>query len=130
GSIAMPAKRGRHRASLLSAAALIAAVSAAGLAGWLLRARVTSGASTGPLQVQRLTDLVGLEESPTISPDGKTLAFVTSSDPGGKRQIWTRLLGGGTSLLVTKEHNDHYSPRWSPDSSSILYLARKSTRLN
>jgi Tol biopolymer transport system component len=122
GSIAMPAKRTRHRAALLSAAALIAAVSAAGLAGWLLRARVTSGASTGPLQVQRLTDLVGLEESPTISPDGKTLAFVTSSGPGGKRQIWTRLLGGGTSLLVTKDDNDHYSPRWSPDSSSILYF--------
>jgi serine/threonine protein kinase len=121
GSIPTPLKQTRNRASLLSLAALIAAVSAAGLAGWLLRARVTSGASTAPLQVQRLTDLVGLEESPTISPDGKTLAFVTSSGPDGKRQIWTRLLGGGTSLLVTKDDNDHYSPRWSPDSSSILY---------
>ena len=118
GSIAMPAKRRRYRASLLPAAALIAAVSAAGLAGWLLRARVNSSAPPAPLQVQRLTDLVGLEESPTISPDGKTLAFVTSSGPGGRRQIWTRLLGGGTSLLVTKDDNDHYSPRWSPDSTA------------
>jgi serine/threonine protein kinase len=122
GSIATPAKRARDRTPIVWAAALIAAVSAAGLAGWLLRARVTSGAPTAPLQVQRLTDLVGLEESPTISPDGKTLAFVTSSGPDGKHQIWTRLLGGGTSLLVTKDDNDHYGPRWSPDSSSILYF--------
>jgi serine/threonine protein kinase len=120
GSIAMPAKRTRYRASLLPAAALIAAVSAAGLAGWLLRAR-TSRIPTAPLQVQRLTDLVGLEENPTISPDGKTLAFVTSSGSDGKRQIWTRLIGGGTSLLVSKDDVDHYGPRWWPDSSSILY---------
>jgi serine/threonine protein kinase len=121
GTISTPLKKTRRRQWVAWTAALIAAVAIGGLTGWMLRARMARGAATAPLQVQRLTDLVGLEESPAISPDGKTLAFVTFSGSSGKRQIWTRLLGGGTSLLVTKDDLDHYSPRWSPDSSSIFY---------
>ena len=71
------------------------------------------------VQVQRLTDLVGLEEAPAISPDGKMVAFVSVA--GGKRQIWVRLLASGAPLAVTKDELDHYGPRWSPDSGSLIY---------
>ena len=69
--------------------------------------------------MQRLTDLVGLEEAPAISPDGKMVAFVSVA--GGKRQIWVRLLASGAPLAVTKDELDHYGPRWSPDSGSLIY---------
>src|SRR5262249_44964224 len=41
----------------------------------------------------------------------------------GKHRIWTRLMSGGTSVLVTKDDTDHYGPRWFPDSNSLLYYA-------
>ncbi len=100
--------------TVIPAVALIA-----GLAGWFLDARLAKRAPAQSVRVQRLTDLVGLEQEPAISPDGKTVAFVVVS--GGKRQIWVRLLAGGTSLAITKDDLDHYGPRWAPDSASLVY---------
>jgi Tol biopolymer transport system component len=70
---------------------------------------------------QRLTDFVGIEESPAISPDGKTVAFVAPA--AGKRQIWIRLLAGGAPLQITNDGGDHQQPRWTPDSSTLIYYA-------
>lgn len=99
-------------------AALFAALGAR-VVGWFLRASEVARMPPQNIHVQRLTDLLGLEETPAISPDGKSVAFVAES--GGTRQIWLRLLSGGTPLAITKEDVDHYSPRWSPDSGSLIY---------
>lgn len=77
------------------------------------------GYTSQSVRFQRLTDFVGLNESPAISPDGKMLAFVTST--AGRRQIWIRLLSGGTPLQVTRANVDHEQPRWAPDSSALIY---------
>lgn len=71
------------------------------------------------IEVSHLTAFVGLEEFPTLSPDGKYVAFV--SDRSGTRQIMIRLLAGGAPLQITNDVADHRSPRWTADSSSILY---------
>jgi Tol biopolymer transport system component len=75
-----------------------------------------------PVQFQRLTDFVGLNGSPAISPDGKMVAFVAKA--GSRRQIWIRLLAGGAPLQVTRDDTDHEEPRWTPDSSALIYFAR------
>jgi eukaryotic-like serine/threonine-protein kinase len=72
-------------------------------------------------RITRLTDLTGLEESPAISPDGRSVAF--TADVGGKRQIFVQLIAGGAPLQITRDAVDHELPRWSPDSSSILYFS-------
>jgi len=72
------------------------------------------------VQFQRLTNFYGLEETPSFSPDGKSVAFV--SDTTGSRQIWVRLLAGGPPLQLTHEAGDHLAPRWAPDSATILYF--------
>jgi eukaryotic-like serine/threonine-protein kinase len=72
-------------------------------------------------RVMRLTDLPGLEESPAISPDGRSVAF--TAGVGGKRQVFVRLIAGGAPLQITRDAVDHACPRWSPDSSSILYFS-------
>ena len=77
------------------------------------------------MQLQRLTDFVGMEESPAISPDGKTVAFVARA--GSKRQIWLRLLAGGAPLQITRDDVDHEQPRWAPDSSSLIYYVPSAT---
>jgi len=72
-------------------------------------------------RVIRLTDLPGLEESPAISPDGRSVAF--TGGVGGKRQVFVQLIAGGAPLQVTRDTVDHECPRWSPDSGSILYFS-------
>jgi Tol biopolymer transport system component len=98
---------------------VLAAAVLAGVIGWVLRSTLGTASPARGVQVQRLTDLIGLEEAPALSPDGKTVAFVAVT--GGKRQVWIRLLAGGAPLVLTKDDADHYSPRWSPDSGSLIY---------
>jgi dipeptidyl aminopeptidase/acylaminoacyl peptidase len=74
------------------------------------------------VQFSRVTDFVGHKESPAISPDGKMVAFVALVN--GRRQIWVRLLAGGAALQVTRDNADHEQPRWSPDSSALIYFTR------
>jgi serine/threonine protein kinase len=73
------------------------------------------------IRVTRLTDLPGLEESPAISPDGRSVAF--TGGVGGKREVFVQLIAGGAPLQITRDPGDHEYPRWSPDSSSILYFS-------
>jgi eukaryotic-like serine/threonine-protein kinase len=71
------------------------------------------------VEFQRLTDEVGINESPAISPDGKMVAFVAVVN--GRQQVWIRLLTGGPPLQITRDDFDHLYPRWAPDSSSLIY---------
>jgi eukaryotic-like serine/threonine-protein kinase len=91
---------------------------------WVARdrfGRPAAKASPPNTRVIRLTDLPGLEESPAISPDGRSVAF--TAGVSGKRQVFVRLIAGGAPLQITRDTVDHECPRWSPDSSSILYFS-------
>jgi len=117
-AVALPARKGRR--SLI--AALVAfAVLAAAAVGFLARGLRPQAENSSPVALKRLTDFVGMEEFPALSPDGKSVAF--TADVGGRRQVWVRLLAGGTPLQVTHDDADHQSPRWSPDSSSLIYFS-------
>ena len=85
-----------------------------------------AGSRWRPVEFQRLTDEVGLNESPAISPDGKMVAFVAMVN--GRQQVWIRLLTGGAPLQVTRDELDHQYPRWSPDSSSLIYYTPPNTQ--
>ena len=87
---------------------------------------VVGRAANGPspaadVRVHRLTDWVGLEETPALSPDGRSVAFVAGD--GNARHIWLRLVAGGASLRLTLDPGEHLFPRWSPDSNSVVYFA-------
>jgi eukaryotic-like serine/threonine-protein kinase len=102
-------------------ALLIGSALAAGVL-WLARDRFGRPVETPPdARVVRLTDLPGLEESPAISPDGKSVAF--TAGVSGKRQLFVQLVAGGAPLQITRDPVDHEYPRWSPDSSSIFYFS-------
>ena len=108
----------------MALAALLLAIAAALVFLWAARDRFgRPAAEPSPLdtRVIRLTDLPGLEESPAISPDGRSVAF--TAGVGGKRQVFVQLIAGGAPLQITRDTVDHECPRWSPDSSSILYFS-------
>ena len=74
---------------------------------------------------KRLTDRLGLNESPAISPDGRMVAFV--APVAGERHIWVRMLTGGAPLRITNDAGDHEYPRWTADGSAIVYFASPTT---
>ena len=116
-----PARGGfaKRYALPLAAVAVFLAAGAGYVAGGRLGVRPqVSEAFTG---IQRLTDLSGLEEFPALAPDLKSVAFTARVD--GVQQIFVRLLAGGTPLQITKDGIDHLQPRWSRDSSSLVYFS-------
>jgi Tol biopolymer transport system component len=76
-------------------------------------------AAPANMVLERVTDAIGHEESPTVSPDGKTIAWVERVN--GRQQIWVRLLTGGAGLQLTKGDADHTHPRWTPDSAALIF---------
>jgi Tol biopolymer transport system component len=90
-----------------------------GLAGYVIHAARVNRIPKQVVTLKRLTDMPGAEESPAISPDGKSVAFVAMS--GGRRQIWIQQVSGGSARAITKDDTDHYYPRWSQDSSSLIF---------
>ena len=77
--------------------------------------------SSQPIRITRLTDLAGLEEAPAISPDGRSIAFTGSV--GKTPQVFVQLMTRGAALQLTHDDADHQFPRWSPDSSSVIYFS-------
>ena len=63
------------------------------------------------------------DHSPSLSPDGEQLAFVSlrSGDP----QLWIHEFGSGSTYPVTRlPRTDIGFPRWAPDGASVLFVAR------
>lgn len=104
-------------------AAVFLGLAAALLLGyrWLRTPNAASTADVStPVVMQRLTDFVGMEEAPAVSPDGKSVAFSAGT---GTPHIWVRLMSGSSRLKITHDNVPHLYPRWSPDSASLIYFS-------
>ena len=116
-----PIKKTPTLAALLVGLGLLLAAGFGFLSGrWVGRPSQPSKTVT----LWRLTDFVGMEQFPALSPDGRSVAFTAEVD--GQRQLWVRLLSGGNPLQITHDDADHQSPRWSSDSASIIYFSPSS----
>ena len=112
------------RASWLGAGVLLASIAFLAPRWW----RTDIADATGERVLQRITAEVGLEESPALSPDGRSVAYVARVN--GVRQVWVRLLSGGAPLQLTRDDADHRHPRWAPDSAAIVYFVADRTAQN
>jgi len=71
--------------------------------------------------MRRLTTHSAIDSSPSWSPDGKRIAFV--SDRSGSPQIHVMNIWGGNLRRVSKNHGYATSPAWSPHGNEIVYNA-------
>lgn len=69
---------------------------------------------------KQLTDDVAIDISPSWSPDGERIAWV--SDRGGIANVWVMTLRDGSVTQVSNVDKPASAPIWSPDGSKIAYL--------
>ena len=70
---------------------------------------------------RRLTDQPGRVSWPTLSVDGRWIAYYRVIH--GQRDIWTVPAGGGASRQFTDHSAMDVSPVWSPDGSELAFLS-------
>ncbi|MGH9735484.1 MAG: protein kinase domain-containing protein [Candidatus Acidiferrales bacterium] len=86
-----------------------------GLVFWKLFAP----ASAQLVHFSAVTNFPGVQAQPAISPDGRSVTFVSNRD--GSYNIYVGLLGGGNLVQVTRDPNFKSRPAWSPDGTTIAY---------
>ena len=115
-----------RRPAVLAAAVLAAAVAAAAALGWWFGARRPAVDGTASLSYVTLTPLTfdrGLENQPTLSPDGERIAYV--SDRTGNFDIWLKQVSGGTDINLTSNPADDVQPAFSPDGQQIAFVSSR-----
>src|ERR1051326_8441526 len=91
---------------------------------WVVIAFLRVPSSNSSVIVAEVTPPKGTQfNSPTLSPDGRTLAF-TARDSGGKSSLWIRRLDSLAAQHVAGTE-DADSPFWSPDSRRIGFSSSR-----
>ncbi|MGH9491012.1 MAG: protein kinase domain-containing protein [Terriglobales bacterium] len=85
---------------------------------WLAAARHFT-APAAPWHFSAVTNFAGIQGQPAISPDGRSVAFVSNRD--GHFNIYVGLLSGGNVVQITHGPNLKVHPAWSPDGSMLAY---------
>lgn len=118
------AVRRAKRMRLLGFAAILLAVSAAGLlAGRLFFERRAAGQ---PLKFLIAAEAKSSFPGVAISPDGRYIAF-SADGPDGHRTLWLRPLDEMNASVIPGT-NDAAEPFWSADSRAIGYFADRSLK--
>src|SRR5213594_4545907 len=68
-------------------------------------------------QTRRLTEGPGSDRQPRWSPDGTTLAFVSTRQNGP--QLWVLPIAGGEARRVTNMADGASDPLWLPDGTGL-----------
>ncbi len=92
------------------------------LAGSFIAYLRWSREATLPLLVNpvQVSAAIGVEDYPTWSPDGRTLAY--GSNETGNWDIWVKQPGGGPAVNRTADFTgDDLYPSWSPDGRQIAF---------
>jgi Tol biopolymer transport system component len=78
-----------------------------------------------PIKVVPVTTYPGREAEPSISPDGREVAFTWDSDRGDNFDIYVKLIGRDEPLRLTKDPANERRPAWSPDGERIAFLRQR-----
>jgi Tol biopolymer transport system component/DNA-binding winged helix-turn-helix (wHTH) protein len=68
-----------------------------------------------------LTSMIGLEFSPTFSPDAEQVAFVWNGGEGDHWSIYLKLVGSSDVRRLTSNASNDFLPRWSPDGRRVAF---------
>ena len=72
--------------------------------------------------IEQLTDHPSFDDQGALSPDGRTLAFV-STRARGTADVWLLDLASRTASNLTDHPSGNFRPRWSPDGAWIAFTS-------
>ena len=93
----------------VAGAAMVAAI-----AGW-----ITRSSAPAIMHFSAVTSFAGVQAQPALSPDGRSVAFVSNRD--GHFNIYVGLVRGGGLVQITHDASLKIRPSWSPDGSTLAY---------
>ena len=93
---------------------LAGAVIVAAVAWW-----VTRSSTPAMMHFSAVTSFAGVQAQPALSPDGRSVAYV--SDRDGHYNVYVGLVHGGEPVQITHEKAMKCRPSWSPDGSTLAY---------
>jgi|GEM_PF-654941 len=110
----------RRRGVLLGAGAVAAALAAA---TWIGSGAGEIELPAEPLASRPVTSDPGREWGPSLSPDGRTLAY-SAAPPGAPQEsdLFLHQVSGGAPVRLAPTEQAEFSPTWSPDGSEIAFL--------
>ena len=80
-------------------------------------------------EVRQVTDGDYHDMSPAFSPDGSTIAFISSREPDRELRmmpdLWTIPVGGGEAKKLTSGKGPVYGPEYSPDGKWIAVVGHE-----
>ena len=77
---------------------------------------------TGVVQLTPGTDL---SESPSLSRDGRAVAYVSDRAEAGNLDVWTQQLPAGTPVRLTTDPAEDEDPSIAPDGSSVVFRSER-----
>jgi eukaryotic-like serine/threonine-protein kinase len=122
-STAEVAVAGLGRKKSLIAALAVGLIALAALGVWFIRARQNSFAVVRVQTVTQVTDWPGLDDFPSLSPDGKSVAYC--SDHSGSFEIYIKpFTPGAKEFQLTNDGQQNFQPAWSPDGQLVAYHSK------
>ena len=113
-------RRWSWRAATVALVAVLAAVAALGLARRRVLGRTPEPPRMDSLWPTQVTVSPGLDIFPALSPDGRSIAYV--SDRSGAFEISIKSLAAAArEVALTADGQQNVEPAWSPDGQFIAY---------
>jgi Tol biopolymer transport system component len=110
----------------IAGGAVVAAALLGGFVAWMWTTTQRIPDTPVITQADRFTHDPGLNEWPTWSSDGRSLAY--ASDRTGTLNIYIQRVDGEGAFNVTRDASENFQPAFSPDGSQIAFVSTRMSR--
>jgi len=76
-------------------------------------------------QITPITSYPGDEREPSLSPDGRQVAFSWGGEKGENRDIYVAMVGEQNPMRLTSDPAEDAWPAWSPNGRQIAFIRRQ-----